>query len=158
MVSTSNIQVSFLFSERSDSFLIWQFYSFHDFLFPLHLISIAHFYIYTSIPDFWLYILLVGILLSSRTSVPSIDVDFLNQNQCMPTWPGIFQFGTFSMLFWSISMCHCLRALLEFFFNVIYPFSLLWSSFCSHILLQNRFASFATGWVYFLDQSLRSCW
>ena len=63
----SQILVIFLFS---DSFLIWQFYSFRYFsFFQLVSISMANFSMSNSIPISWLYILIVGIRVSYSFSI-----------------------------------------------------------------------------------------
>ena len=55
------IEIS-LFCKRSDSFLIWHFYSFRS-LFSLFIVSMARFPKPNSIPISWLYILIVCISL-----------------------------------------------------------------------------------------------
>ena len=39
-------------------------------------------------------------LFLSRTSLSWMVVNFLNQNPCIPSWPGVFQFDIFLVSFW----------------------------------------------------------
>ena len=57
------VLVIFFLSKSSDSFLIWQFYSFSFCLFPFFIMSVTHFSIPNSIPISWLYILIVCVSL-----------------------------------------------------------------------------------------------
>ena len=54
---------NFPFFNRSNSFLIWQFYSFYYLSFPFFIMTIAHFIMLNSIPIIYLYILTVCISL-----------------------------------------------------------------------------------------------
>ena len=62
-------------------------------------------------------------LLSSRASLSWMDVNFLNQNPCMPSWPGVFQFSTFLLVALSDSRCLS-TSVLSFFFHVFLSFQL----------------------------------
>ena len=42
-----------------------------------------------------------------------MDVNFLNQNPCIPSWPGVFQFDIFFIVFLSSSMFISLSGLLR---------------------------------------------
>ena len=61
----SQVHGSFLFSECSDSFLIWQFYPIHYLFFPLFIMSMARFSMPNSVTVSWLYILIVCISLKN---------------------------------------------------------------------------------------------
>ena len=76
-----------------------------------------------------------------------MEGNFLNQNPCMPSRPGVFQFGIFWVSLWMNQCVYRLEAFfdtLQVFFNVGNPFGFWLSSLRSHTLLQNRFASFAS--------------
>ena len=86
-------------------------------------------------------------LLSWRSSLSCMDVDFLNQYLCMPSWPGVCQFCIFfleaipSVCPSQIDLC-----VLVNLHHVISPIGfLLGFFFLFHISLQNCFASFASG-------------
>ena len=92
-------------------------------------------------------------------------LEFLNQNPCIPSWPGVFQFSTF----FSFSSVETTTTFTSgtpsspsnSFFMIFINSAFLIYSFCSHILLQNFFVSFASdcwflcivcrlvGWIFF---------
>ena len=89
-----------------------------------------------------------------------MEVNFLNQKPCIPSWPGVFQFDIFSVILskllrisafgpsWSPSN----------FFVILFIHSAFSLCFLGwHILVQNRPVSLASGcWYVFVSSS--NCW
>ena len=99
---------------------------------------------------FWRY------LLNCRNSLWWRDVnffDFWNQNSCMPLWPGVLRFGIFLGVslseFWC--MFEAFFEFFQFFFDVIYSYSIYVMFFHSPHFLQHCSVSFASGcWFVFV--------
>ena len=79
-------------------------------------------------------------LFISSASLLWMEVNFLNQNLCIQSWPGIFQFAIFLVSFWIVRCVFPLSGLLQvllFSSHIVYPFS-LFVIFGCHIFAQNR--------------------
>ena len=90
-----------------------------------------------------------------------MEVNFLNQKSCIPSWPGAFQFDILFSVVLSKSTC----------ISILGPSSSLSSSlvilfihsafslcfFGSHIFVQNRSVSFASGCWYVFVSLLPNC-
>ena len=119
---------------------------------PFHFLNFLFFY--HCCPSFghpfgtWASCRLLFIL---SASLSWIVVNFLNQNPCIPSWPGICQFDIFfsvlfsksvfliSVLLWVLLFCH-----------VAYPYFLVCSLGCN-ILFQNYSAFLASScWYVFM--------
>ena len=91
-----------------------------------------------------------------------MDVDFYNQNQCMPSCAGVLKFTTtvLSDSWYIITRGPLLSPCNSFSIMFFYRFGLSVIFFCSYILLQNSYASFVgmyssilyllVGWILFL--------
>ena len=99
-------------------------------------------------------------LLSSRAILSGRDVNSSSQKQCMPSWPGVFQFPTFLSI--ALKYSRCIISLGPFSipynsFSILFihlAFLLCYSH--SYILLQNSFATFASGsWYVHVHSSPR---
>ena len=86
-------------------------------------------------------------LFSWRTSLLWMDVNFLYPNPCMPSWPGVFQFGTFLSV--ALGESKCMSNLgpssspCNSFFTFFIYSVFLWRSFYSYSLFRSCFVSFA---------------
>ena len=73
-------------------------------------------------------------LLCSRANLSWMDVNSLNENLCIPSWPEVFQFSTFLMLLWAVQgVLPSSKPCNSFSFNINYPFGLSVMSFYFHI-------------------------
>ena len=100
-------------------------------------------------------------LLNCRASLSWMDVKFPNQNPCIPSWPGVFQFGTFLSVALNESKCISIprpfTSPCTLFFMLFIHSAFMLSTFCSDILLQNCFVSFASGCSFVFVHSLPTC-
>ena len=91
-----------------------------------------------------------------------MEVNFLKQNPCIPSWPGVFQFDIFLRVVLSKSMCISIfgsssspsNSLVILFIHS----SFLLCFFGCHILVQNRSVSFASSCWYVFVSSPPSWW
>ena len=100
-------------------------------------------------------------LFISSASLSRIVVNFLNQNPCIPSWLGVFQFDIFCVIL-SESMCSSAfgpssSPSNSFAMLLIHSAFLLCSLACN-ILLQNCSASLASGCWYAFVSSPLTCW
>ena len=95
-----------------------------------------------------------------------MEVNFLNQKPCIPTWPGVFQFDIFCV---DLSKSMFISSFDPFqFFSHIFTYSAFLGCFCflfflffffgCHIFFQNCSVSLASGCWYVFVSSPPSCW
>ena len=104
-------------------------------------------------------------LFLSSASLSRMEVNFLKQNLCIPSCPGVFQFDIFFSVSFSSSMCISASGPSSCPSSSLYPFSLLrvllvpfihsafsLCFFSCHILVQNCSVSLASGcWYVFVS-------
>ena len=62
-------------------------------------------------------------LFNSIARLSWIAVNYLNQNPCMPLWPGVFQFSIFLVLFW-VNRCVFSSSVLLWVLSTLFPYCL----------------------------------
>ena len=91
-------------------------------------------------------------LFISIAGLSGMDVNFLNQYPCMPSWPGVLQFYAFLRVPPSKSMCFFAFGPSSIpsnaFLMLLIHSAFLLFSLRSHILLQNGFVSLSSSFCY----------
>ena len=94
-----------------------------------------------------------------RASLSWMELNFLNEKPCIPSWPGVFQFDIFFSVVLSKLMCISAFWSLSFSSSLVILFihSAFSLFFSCHILIQNRSVSLTSScWYVFVSSP--SCW